>query len=149
MTLFDQISLDIQKAMKAKDKVRLETLRNIKKEFLEAKTAPGSDGTLSDDKGLKIIQKLVKQGKDDAQLFKDNNRQSLADESIAQIKVMEEYLPKQMSEKDIEVKVKEIIADLGASSMQDMGKVMKEANKEMAGRAEGRIISGIVRKLLA
>ncbi|MFA6727016.1 MAG: GatB/YqeY domain-containing protein, partial [Prevotella sp.] len=93
--------------------------------------------------------KLVKQGKDDAQLFKDNNRQSLADESIAQIKVMEEYLPKQMSEKDIEVKVKEIIADLGASSMQDMGKVMKEANKEMAGRAEGRIISGIVRKLLA
>ncbi|MCI1246535.1 MAG: GatB/YqeY domain-containing protein [Prevotella sp.] len=149
MTLFDQISLDIQKAMKAKDKVRLETLRNIKKEFLEAKTAPGSDGTLSDEKALKIIQKLVKQGKDDAQLFKTNNRQALADESMAQVEVMEEYLPKQMSEADIEAKVKEIIASLGASSMKDMGKVMKEANKEMAGRAEGRVISGIVRKLLA
>ncbi|GAA6529396.1 MAG: GatB/YqeY domain-containing protein [Prevotella sp.] len=149
MTLFDQISLDIQKAMKAKDKVRLETLRNIKKEFLEAKTAPGSDGTLSDAKGLKIIQKLVKQGKDDAQLFQDHNRQSLADESMTQVKVMEEYLPKQMSESAIEEKVKEIMTRLGASSMKDMGKVMKEANQEMAGQAEGRVISGIVRKLLA
>ena len=94
MTLFDQISEDIKAAMKARDKVRLETLRNIKKVFLEAKTAPGANDTLEDADALKILQKLAKQGRETAQTYIDNNRQDLADEELAQAKVIEEYLPK-------------------------------------------------------
>ena len=93
MTLFDQISEDIKAAMKARDKVRLETLRNIKKVFLEAKTAPGANDTLEDADALKILQKLAKQGRETAQTYIDNNRQDLADEELAQAKVIEEYLP--------------------------------------------------------
>lgn len=149
MTLFDQISEDIKGAMKARDKVRLETLRNIKKVFLEARTAPGSDGTLHDEEALKIIQKLAKQGKENAKTYSDNQRQDLADEELAQVKVIEEYLPRQLSESDIEVAVKDIISATGASSLKDMGKVMGQATKKMAGQADGKVISAIVRKLLA
>lgn len=149
MALFDKISEDIKSAMKARDKVRLETLRNIKKVFLEAKTAPGSDGELKDDAALKIIQKLAKQGKETAKTYTDNNRQDLADEELAQVKVLEEYLPKQLSEAEIEAKVKEIISSTGASSMKDMGKVMGTATKQLAGQADGKIIAAIVKKLLA
>lgn len=149
MTLFDQISEDIKAAMKARDKVRLETLRNIKKVFLEAKTAPGANDTLEDADALKILQKLAKQGRETAQTYIDNNRQDLADEELAQAKVIEEYLPKPLSEEEIEKEVKDIIAQTGAQGMKDMGKVMGMASKKMAGRADGRAISNIVKKLLA
>lgn len=149
MTLFDQISEDIKAAMKARDKVRLETLRNIKKVFLEAKTAPGANDTLEDADALKILQKLAKQGRETAQTYIDNNRQDLADAELAQAKVIEEYLPKPLTEEEIEKEVKDIIAQTGAQGMKDMGKVMGMASKKMAGRADGRAISTIVKKLLA
>ena len=149
MTLFDQISEDIKAAMKARDKVRLETLRNIKKVFLEAKTAPGANDTLEDADALKILQKLAKQGRETAQTYIDNNRQDLADEELAQAKVIEEYRPKPLTEEEIEKEVKDIIAQTGAQGMKDMGKVMGMASKKMAGRADGRAISTIVKKLLA
>lgn len=149
MTLFDQISEDIKAAMKARDKVRLETLRNIKKVFLEAQTAPGANDTLEDADALKILQKLAKQGRETAQTYIDNNRQDLADEELAQAKVIEEYLPKPLTEEEIEKEVKDIIAQTGAQGMKDMGKVMGMASKKMAGRADGRAISTIVKKLLA
>jgi len=149
MALFEQISEDIKAAMKARDKVRLETLRNIKKVFLEAKTAPGANDTLSDADALKIIQKLAKQGKESAATFTQQNRQDLADAELAQVAVIEEYLPQALSEEEIEAKVKEIISATGASSMKDMGKVMGMASKAMAGCADGRAISTIVKRLLS
>lgn len=148
MTLFDQISEDIKAAMKARDKVRLETLRNIKKVFIEAKTAPGANDELDDAAALKIIQKLAKQGRETARTYTDNSRQDLADEELAQVAVMEEYLPKQLSPEEIEKAVKDIIAQTGATSMKDMGKVMGMAGKLLAGKADGKTISTIVKRLL-
>lgn len=147
--LFEQISNDIKEAMKARDKVRLETLRNIKKVFIEAKTAPGANDTLEDTDALKLLSKLAKQGKESAATYVQQNRQDLADAELAQVAVIEEYLPKAMTEDEIEAAVKEIIAATGAQGMKDMGKVMGVASKQMAGRADGRVISGIVKKLLA
>lgn len=149
MMLFDQISEDIKSAMKARDKVRLETLRNIKKVFLEAKTAPGANDTLEDDAALKIIAKLAKQGKETAVTYTQAGRQDLADAELAQVAVLESYLPKQLTEEEITAIVKTIIAETGASSMKEMGKVMGIANKQMAGKADGRVISGIVKALLS
>lgn len=146
--LFDQISEDIKAAMKARDKVRLDTLRNIKKVFLEAKAAPGANDTLEDADALKIIQKLAKQGKEAAQTFIQNGRQDLADEDLAQVAVMEEYLPKPLSAEEIETAVRDIIDKVGATSMKDMGKVMGMTSKQLAGRADGGTISSIVKKLL-
>lgn len=147
--LFEQISNDIKEAMKARDKVRLETLRNIKKVFIEAKTAPGANDTLEDADALKLLSKLAKQGKESAATYVQQNRRDLADAELAQVAVIEEYLPKAMTEDEIEAAVKEIIAATGAQGMKDMGKVMGMASKQMAGRADGRVISGIVKKLLA
>jgi uncharacterized protein YqeY len=147
--LFDQISEDIKNAMKAHDKVRLETLRNVKKVFLEAKTAPGANDELDDATATKLLQKLAKQGKEAASIFVQQNRQDLADEELAQVAVIKEYLPKALSEAEIEAIVKQIIAQTGATSMKDMGKVMGMASKQMAGQAEGGVISQIVKKLLA
>ena len=147
--LFDQISEDIKGAMKAHDKVRLETLRNIKKVFLEAKTAPGANDALDDSTAIKLLQKLAKQGKEAASIFVQQNRQDLANEELAQVAVMEEYLPKALSAEEIEAIVMEIIAQTGASSMKDMGKVMGLASQKMAGQADGGTISGIVKKLLS
>ena len=144
MDLFTKVSEDIKAAMKARDKVRLETLRNVKKVFLEAKTAPGANDELDDTQAIKIIQKLAKQGKETAQTYTDNNRQDLADEELAQVKVLEEYLPKQLSDAEIEAAVKQIIAQTGASSMKDMGKVMGVATKQMAGKADGKVISALL-----
>lgn len=148
MDIFNLISEDIKNAMKAKDKVKLETLRNIKKVFLEAKTAPGANDTLSDDAALKIMQKLVKQGKDSATLYKEQGRQDLADAELAQVAVIETYLPKQMSAEELEVALKAIIAEVGAEGPKDMGKVMGTATKKLAGLAEGRAISAKVKELL-
>ncbi len=147
--LYDQVSNDIKEAMKARDKVRLETLRNIKKVFIEAKTAPGANDTLEDAAAMKILAKLAKQGKESAETFKQQNREDLAEAELSQVKVIEEYLPKPLTEEEIETQVKEIIAQTGASSIKEMGKVMGAASKKMAGKADGKIISDIVKKLLA
>ena len=149
MTLYDQISEDIKAAMKARDKVRLETLRNIKKVFIEAKTAPGANDTLEDADAIKIIQKLAKQGREAAAIFAQKGRQDLADGELAQVAVIESYLPPQLSEAEIEIAVREIIAQTGASGMKDMGKVMGMASKQLAGKADGRAISTIVKRLLS
>jgi uncharacterized protein YqeY len=148
MNLFDKVSEDIKSAMKAKDKVALETLRNVKKYFLEAKTAPGANDELSDDAATKIIQKLVKQGKDSAQIYAEQGRRELADAELAQVAVMETYLPKQLSAEELEAALKEIIAETGAKDGKDMGKVMGVASKKLAGLAEGRVISAKVKELL-
>ena len=148
MELFDIISNDIKEAMKAKDKVALDTLRNIKKVLLEAKTAPGANDTVSDETAIKLIQKLAKQGKESAELYSSQDRPELAAEELAQVAVMEKYLPKQMSEEEIAAALKEIIAQTGAAGPQDMGKVMGVATKQLAGKAEGRVISTIVKQLL-
>ena len=148
MDLFERVSEDIKNAMKAKDKVALETLRNVKKCFLEAKTAPGANDTLTDADALKIMQKLVKQGKDSAGVYAGQGRQDLADAELAQVAVIERYLPKQMSAEELENVLKEIIAEVGAAGPKDMGKVMGVASKRLAGKAEGRAISEAVKSLL-
>jgi len=149
MTIFDQISEDIKAAMKARDKVRLDTLRNIKKVFLEVKTAPGANDTLADADALKIISKLAKQGRETAATYVQAGRQDLSDAELAQVDVLESYLPKQLSAVEIESEVKKIIAEVGATSMKEMGKVMGTASKLLAGKADGRVISEVVKKLLA
>ena len=146
--MFDRISNDIKDAMKAKDKVRLETLRNIKKVFLEAKTAPGANDTLTDDTAMKIMQKLVKQGKDSAALYTEQGRADLAEAELAQVAVIETYLPKQMSAEELEAALKAIITEVGAEGPKDMGKVIGTATKKLAGLAEGRAISAKVKELL-
>lgn len=148
MTLFDIVSEDIKKAMLAKDRVALDALRGIKKEFLEAKTAKGTDGELHDDAALKILQKMIKQRKESAEMYIAGNRQDLADAELAQAQIIERYLPKQMSAEEIAAAVKEIIAQTGATSMADMGKVMGAATKALAGKADGKAISQAVRQLL-
>ena len=147
MTLFEQVSKDIVAAMKAKDKTALEALRNIKKVFIEAKTAPGANDTLEDAAAMKILQKLA--GHDAADLYVSQNRQDLADAELAQVKVIESYLPQPMTEAEIEAAVKEIISQTGAGSIKEMGKVMGLASKQLAGKADGKTISDIVKKLLA
>ena len=149
MGLFEQVSKDIIAAMKAKEKVKLEALRNIKKLFIEAKTAPGAGDELTDDAALKILAKLSKQGKDTAQLYKEQNREDLAQEELEQVAVVDTYLPKQLSASELEAEVKAIIEELGASSMADMGKVMGLASQKLAGKADGRALSVAVKTLLA
>lgn len=149
MDLFDRISNDIKEAMKAKDKVKLEALRNVKKNFLEAKTAPGANDTLTDDAAIKIIQKLVKQGKDSATLYAEQGRADLAEAELAQVASMEVYLPTQLSEAELTERLKDIIARVGATDAKDMGKVMGVATKELAGLSEGKLISAKVKELLS
>lgn len=148
MNLFDKVSEDIKTAMLARDKVRLEALRGAKKEFLEAKTAKGANGELSDDNAMKIIVKMVKQRKESANIYKENNRPELAENELAEAAVLEEYLPKQLSAEELEAELKAIIAETGAAGPRDMGKVMGLATKRLAGRAEGRLISATVKNLL-
>lgn len=148
-TLFDQISQDIVAAMKAKDKVRLEALRNVKKYFIEAKTAPGANDELADDAALKILAKLVKQGRDTAALYTEQQRPDLAEAELAQVAVIEAYLPKALTPEELEAALRSIIAETGATSAKEMGKVMGVATKRLAGRADGKAISTLVRQLLA
>lgn len=149
MELFNTISNDIKEAMKAQDKVALATLRNIKKVLLEAKTAPGANDTVSDADAMRIIQKLVKQGRESAELYSSQNRNDLAQEELMQVAVMEKYLPRPLSEEEIRQEIKNIIAELGVTSAQEMGKVMGTATKRLAGKADGRTISTIVKSLLS
>ena len=147
--LFDQISNDIASAMKAKDKVRLMALRSVKKYFIEAKTAPGAGDELSDEAAIKILAKLAKQGRDAAEIYVSQNRQDLADEELAQVHVIEEYLPRQMSAEELKAALQAIIAEVGATSAKEMGRVMGVASKRLTGQAEGRAISQAVKELLS
>jgi uncharacterized protein YqeY len=146
--LFDNVSGDIKTAMLARDKVALEALRGMKKEFLEAKTAKGSDGLLADDVAIKIIQKMIKQRKESAQIYTEQNRPELAENELAEAAVIEKYLPVQMTDAELEAAVTAIIAQVGAAGPQDMGKVMGVASKQLAGKIEGRLISEKVKALL-
>ncbi|MBP1676119.1 MAG: hypothetical protein H6Q20_678 [Bacteroidetes bacterium] len=146
--LFDQISADIKTAMLARDKVTLETLRGIKKEFLEAKTAKGGDGNLADEAAVKILQKMAKQRKETAVIYQEQNRQELAENELAEAAVIERYLPAQMTDAELETAVAAIIAQVGATGPQDLGKVMGVASKQLAGKTEGRLISEKVKALL-
>ena len=133
--------------MLAKEKVRLESLRAIKAAIVLAKTADGSE-SIADEAVVKIIQKLVKQRKETAEIYKQQNREELAAQELAEAAAMEVYLPKQLGEEELEAELKKIIAQVGATGPQDMGKVMGTATKALAGKAEGRMISAMVKKLL-
>jgi uncharacterized protein YqeY len=147
--LFEQISADIVSAMKAKDKVRLMALRNVKKYFIESKTAPGANDELSDEDAMKILAKLAKQGKDTASVYESQNRADLAEEEMKQVRIIEEYLPKPLSTEELRTALSAIIQEVGATSAKDMGRVMGLASKQLAGKAEGRVISTMVKELLA
>jgi len=149
MNLFDRVSEDIKKAMLARDSQTLEALRGIKKEFLEAKTAKGSDGNLSDEKAVAILAKMIKQRKESADIYTQQNRPELAATEMAQAEVISRYMPASLSEEELTEKLREIIVRVGASSPKEMGKVMGVASKELAGRAEGKAISAKVKELLS
>lgn len=149
MNLFDTVSEDIKKAMLAREKVRLEALRGIKKEFLEAKTAKGAGGELTDETAIRILTKMVKQRKESAAIYAENNRPELAENELAEAAVIEGYLPRQLSDEELTASLKEIMARVGAAGPSDMGKVMGVATKELAGKAEGKAISAKVRELLS
>ena len=148
MALEAQIQKDIMAAMKAKDSVRLNAVRSIKSAILLAKTSEGGSKELTDGDIVKLIQKLTKQRKEAAEQYVAAGRQELADNELSEAAVLDTYLPKQLSEAEVEAKVREIIARTGASKPSDMGKVMGVATKELAGLADGRVISGIVKNLL-
>ncbi len=148
MDLFDRISDEIKKAMLARQKTRLEALRGIKKEFLEARTAKGANGELTDETAVRIMVKMVKQRKESARIYEENNRPELAAGELAEAEVIEEFLPKQLSAEELETEIRAVIAETGAASPADMGKVMGVATKRLAGRAEGRAISETVKRLL-
>ncbi|MBO5920350.1 MAG: GatB/YqeY domain-containing protein [Bacteroidales bacterium] len=147
MSMEQQIQQDIKAAMLAKEKTRLESLRAIKAAITLAKTADGSE-SIADEAVVKIIQKLVKQRKETAEIYKQQNREELAAQELAEAAAMEVYLPKQLSEEELEAELKKIIAQVGATGPQDMGKVMGTATKALAGKAEGKAISALVKKLL-
>ena len=149
MNLFDQISDDIRLAMLARDKERLEALRNVKKVLLEAKTAKAGGEELSDDAAIKAIAKLVKQGRDSADIYKEQNRMDLYEPEMVQVKILEAYLPQQMDDAELTAVIKAIIEKTGATSIKEMGKVIGLASKELAGKADGRLISEKVKSLLA
>lgn len=149
MALFDQVSKDIMQAMKDRDQVRLTALRGIKKEFIEAKTAKGSDGEMSDETGMKILQKMLKQRKESAEIYKQNGRTELAESELAEAAVIEAYLPKPMSDEELTAAIKAIIAETGVTSIKEMGKVMGIASKQLSGKAEGKAISDKVKELLS
>ena len=148
MALEQQIQEDIKAAMKAHDAVAMAAVRAVKNEILLFKTAEGGSKDVTDGDILKMIQKLVKQRKETAQVYVDNGRQELADNELAEAAVMERYLPKQLSPEELEVRIKEIIAETGATSIKDMGKVMGVASKRLAGLADGRAISTAVKAQL-
>ena len=148
MDLFDRISEDIKKAMLAREKVRLEALRGVKKEFLEARTAKGAGGELPDEAAVRIMVKMVKQRKESAEIYTQQNRPELAEAEMAQAAVIEEYLPKALSADELRAELTAIIAETGATGPKEMGKVMGVASKRLAGRADGRAVSEMVKQLL-
>jgi len=149
MSLDQNMNTALKEAMKAKDEVKLRTLRAIKSAFLVAKTAPGSSHELTDADELKIIQKLYKQRKDSCDIFMEQGREDLAKTEKEEMAILEAFLPKQMSDDELSAALKAIIEQTGASSPKDMGKVMGMATKQLSGKADGKRISGIVRQLLS
>ena len=149
MSLFEDVNAGIKAAMKARDKQRLEALMGIKAEFLLIKTAPENNGEVTDANAIKALVRMVKQRKESAELYASQGRQDLASEELAQASVVEEFLPKQLSDEELTVQLKAIIAQVGATSPKDMGKVMGVATKQLAGKAEGRAISAKVKQLLS
>lgn len=149
MDLFEQVNNDIKAAMLAHEAVKLAALRGIKKEFLEAKTSKNANGELTDETAVKILQKMVKQRKESAAIFTEQNRADLAENELAEAAVIEAYLPKQLSTEEIEAELKKIIEQTGAKDLKDLGKVMGIASKAMAGKADGKVISEQVKKLLS
>ena len=156
MTIEEQVNDGIKNAMKAHDKVRLETMRNIKKVILEAKTRPGANDRIDDAECIKLIQKLAKQGKESAEIYRQQGREDLYEQESGQVAGVntvfvicsEEFLPKQLDEAELTEALKAIIAEVGASSAKDMGKVMGTATKKLAGLADGKAISAKVKELL-
>lgn len=148
MSLEQQVMEKMKLAMKAKDSVALASLRSIKSEILKAKTSSNTKADMTEAEELKLVQKLVKQRKDSAKVYQEQNREDLAKDELAEVAILEEFLPEQMSEEAIEKVVQSIIAEVGASSMKDMGKVMGIASKKLAGKAEGQVISKLVKKHL-
>lgn len=148
MDLFDTVSSDIKAAMLARDKVRLEALRGIKKEFLEAKSAPGAAGGLSDDAAMKILVKMAKQRRESARIYAEQNRPELAEAELAEMAVIEQYLPKALTPEELDAELRRIVAETGAKGPVDMGRVMGAATKALAGRADGRAISAAVKEIL-
>lgn len=149
MEMIEQITADIKKAMLAKDKSRLEALRGIKKELLEAQTAKGANGSVTNEHAMQILQKMIKQRKESAEIYISQNRQDLADEELGQAAVISEYLPKALTDEELTEAVKAIIAEVGATDIKGLGKVMAVASKQLAGKAEGRAISEKVKSLLS
>ena len=149
MTIEEQVSKGIMAAMKAKDTIRLEVLRNIKKVFIEAKSVAGAPEQIADSESVKIIQKLAKQGRESAEIYKNQGREDLYAHEMAQVEVLNEFLPKQLSEEELRTALKVIIEKVGATSAKEMGKVMGVASKELAGVADGKAISAMVKELLS
>lgn len=149
MSLQTKVMDALKEAMKAKDTIALESLRAIKSAILLAKTEAGAAAELAEEEELKLLQKLVKQRKDSAALYAQQGRNDLAEPELAQVAVIEKFLPKQLSEAEVSEAVKAIIAEVGATSAKDMGKVMGVATKQLAGKTDGKVISAIVKSLLA
>lgn len=149
MSLQTKVMDALKEAMKAKDTIALESLRAIKSAILLAKTEAGAAAELAEEEELKLLQKLVKQRKDSAALYAQQGRNDLAEPELAQVAVIEKFLPKQLSEAEVTEAVKAIIAEVGATSAKDMGKVMGVATKQLAGKTDGKVISSIVKSLLA
>ena len=148
MSLFDKISEDLKKAMKEREKEKLEAIRAVKTAFLLAKSDKGAKAVLSEDEELKIIQKLVKQRNESAEIYKSQNRNDLYEREILEAQVISGYLPKQLNEEELTKALQSIIQSVGASGIRDMGKVMGVATKELAGKADGRMIAAKVKELL-
>ncbi|MFC0877682.1 GatB/YqeY domain-containing protein [Saccharicrinis sp. FJH2] len=149
MSLEQKVNEELKQAMKAKDKVKLDTLRGIKKEIIEAKTAKGASAELTEDVEMKILQKMLKQRQDSAAIYDEQNRSDLAEDERNQAAVISEFLPKQLSPDELETEISKLITELGVDSMAGMGKVMGEATKRFAGKADGKTISSIVKDKLA
>jgi uncharacterized protein len=149
MSLEEKVMAEMKEAMKSKNEATLRSLRAIKAEIIKAKTEPGAGGVVPAEMELKLLQKLVKQRKDSLEIFRQQNRTDLAQKEEEEIAVIERFLPKQLSEDEIRQKVQAAIAETGAAGPQDMGKVMGVVTKQLAGQADGKIISGIVKELLA
>ncbi|WP_456461845.1 GatB/YqeY domain-containing protein [Lutibacter sp.] len=148
MSLQQELMIKMKEAMKSKDRVALESLRAIKSEILLAQTKGGTSEGLTQDDEIKLLQKLVKQRKDSASIYKEQGRDDLAEPELAQVKIIAQFLPEQLGEKELKEIISKIMETVGATSMKDMGKVMGMASKQLAGKADGKAISTVVKQLL-
>jgi len=149
MNLEQKVMAEMKEAMKSKNEASLRALRAIKAEIIKAKTEPGAAGEVSAEKEISLLQKMMKQRKDSLEIYQQQNREDLAKKELEEIAVIEKYLPQQLTGDELKAELQQIISDTGASSPADMGKVMGTATKKLAGRAEGKTISAMVKELLA